>query len=152
MLVFMLTNNTTATTNYCSRELTLSGFLQGADEVGGLLSITVSTPSDASSYFPLADLSAKAYYAAEDANRNCLTFLDDAGVSPIRVSRGLCVVFLATTYSLICGFMLAPLLMFISFDNYEEKEQFVWVFDSDLNPHRIWLENYELHFPAQSIT
>ena len=77
------------------------------DGVGGLLSQTIITPTTQKSYFPLADLSAKAYYAAEEASGNAVTYSDDAGVSPIRVSRGLCVVFFATTYSLICEFMLA---------------------------------------------
>jgi len=48
--------------------LDLSGSLQGAGGVGGLLSQTIITPTTASSYFPLAD-----------ANGNAVTYLDDAG-------------------------------------------------------------------------
>ncbi len=48
--------------------LDLSGTLQGAGGVGGLLSQTVIEPSSVKRYFPLAD-----------ANGNCVSFIDEAG-------------------------------------------------------------------------
>jgi len=48
--------------------LDLSGTLQGAGGVGGLLSQTVIKPSSVKRYFPLAD-----------ANGNCVSFIDEAG-------------------------------------------------------------------------
>jgi len=61
-------DQTTATTNIYVWGLDLSGTLQGAGGVGGLLSQTIITPTTASSYFPLAD-----------ANGNCVSFIDEAG-------------------------------------------------------------------------
>jgi len=61
-------DQTAVTTNIYAWGLDLSGSLQGAGGVGGLLSQTIITPTTVKSYFPLAD-----------ANGNCVSFIDDAG-------------------------------------------------------------------------
>jgi len=52
-------DKTTVTTNICVWGLDLSGSLQGAGGVGGLLSQTVIMPTTVKSYFPLADANGK---------------------------------------------------------------------------------------------
>ncbi len=66
-------DQTTATTNIYVWGLDLSGTLQGAGGVGGLLSQTIITPTTVSSYFPLADAkSCKDRARAESyANSTC---------------------------------------------------------------------------------
>jgi RHS repeat-associated protein len=61
-------DQTTVNTNIYVWGLDLSGTLQGAGGVGGLLSQTVIEPSSVKRYFPLAD-----------ANGNCVSFIDNAG-------------------------------------------------------------------------
>jgi len=64
----VIDDQTTATTNIYTWGLDLSGSLQGAGGVGGLLSQTIITPTTVKRYFPLAD-----------ANGNCVSFIDEAG-------------------------------------------------------------------------
>jgi len=52
-------NSQFSITNSYTWGLDLSGTLQGAGGVGGLLSQTIITPTTASSYFPLADANGK---------------------------------------------------------------------------------------------
>jgi len=68
MICEVADDQTALTTNVYAWGLDLSGSLQGAGGVGGLLSQTEITASGASSYFPLAD-----------ANGNAVTYLDAAG-------------------------------------------------------------------------
>ena len=68
LITEVVDDQTTVITNVYVWGLDLSGTLQGAGGVGGLLSQTEITPTSSSVYFPLAD-----------ANGNCVTYSDNAG-------------------------------------------------------------------------